>query len=385
MPVTPLKTKTACDQCRFRKLKCDGGFPCARCARMEFECSFNTQSTRNRRVEQLRGRRSPLSSPVTASDEDGEGHDDTRSPESPSFGSGVRDLLPSGPIPQHMRAGLPDSASSFQTRHRSSRQAGQWPEDATLQVPDTRGMAIDLQHANDTAVRDTGRDILSTRVQGWSTNEPQRHLNQVNERPNSVSVPHQDPRSPLDIPTVGPDAFGSSLTTSIDDTRSASFNESEVLPWLDIFFARLSSTLPIVDHTVIYRDVIRGRQETDRNFASMVLSLCALALVQPVFKAESPSMLARTKLARQFLGRALQARGYDWGEDMTIEAVIASFFMFATLYGLDHPKAAWLRLKEAVECGQLIGLHRPDKYNNLSIEERSQPLRLFLILAVTER
>ena len=70
---------------------------------------------------------------------------------------------------------------------------------------------------------------------------------------------------------------------------------------------------------------------------------------------------------------------------MTIEAVIASFFMFATLYGLDHPKAAWLRLKEAVECGQLIGLHRPDKYNNLSIEERSQPLRLFLILAVTER
>jgi hypothetical protein len=117
----------------------------------------------------------------------------------------------------------------------------------------------------------------------------------------------------------------------------------------------------------------------------MVLSLCALALVQPVFKAESPSMLARTDLARRMLSRALQAREFDFGEDMTIEGVIASFFMFAALYGLDRPKAAWLRLREAVECGQLIGLHRPETYSNLSKDEQGQPFRLFLVLAVTER
>ncbi|KAL2203316.1 hypothetical protein CC79DRAFT_1218163 [Sarocladium strictum] len=385
MPATPLKTRTACDQCRFRKLKCDGGFPCGRCAKMEFECSFNAQSTRNRRVAQLRGSNGQSSPSVSASNKDANDYNDDgmRSPGISHFEAGGRDLLHSDPISQHGRTGLPDAAYQPQDSHHSASQYVQSPEEDISWGRGSRTVPLDLSQDNGISVGATIRS--NTSRQRWSISESQGHMPQATETVNAVSLLDPESQSPFNIPTGRSDPLITSPSTSTNLNKSASFSESEVLPWLDIFFARLYSTLPIVDQQTIYRDIMRGRQDTDRSFASMVLSLCALALVQPVFKAESPSMLARSDLARRMLSRALQARDFDFGEDMTTEAVIASFFMFAALYGLDRPKAAWLRLREAVECGQLIGLHRPETYSNLSREEQGQPFRLFLVLAVTER
>jgi hypothetical protein len=47
--------------------------------------------------------------------------------------------------------------------------------------------------------------------------------------------------------------------------------------------------------------------------------------------------------------------------------------------------AAWLRLREAVECGRLLGLHRPESYEQYSEIDKGRRLRIFLILSVTER
>lgn len=48
-------------------------------------------------------------------------------------------------------------------------------------------------------------------------------------------------------------------------------------------------------------------------------------------------------------------------------------------------KAAWLKLREAVECGRLLGMHKPETYEQYNPVEKARRLRIFLILSVTER
>jgi hypothetical protein len=69
MPIAGQKIKHACDQCRLRKLKCDGGQPCPRCDRMQFRCTFERvhqqRKTNSRRIDLIRGQQGtpPLSPP----------------------------------------------------------------------------------------------------------------------------------------------------------------------------------------------------------------------------------------------------------------------------------------------------------------------------------
>ncbi|KAH7121832.1 hypothetical protein B0J13DRAFT_158963 [Dactylonectria estremocensis] len=383
MSGTPSKTKTACDQCRFRKLRCDGGFPCGRCSKLEFECSFNTKTSRNRRIEQLREQRSQLPPPSASfhEHEPEHEHDGGQSPmlvddesdrqESTDLGSklgdGVACSLPasddclshvSPPLSQSIA--LQGSHPSLVTESRS-----------VAAIPGS--MSFD-QHDPEVPPL---RDAIASLHAGSPYDAP--------SHPSTDAVVTGSTLVPREFPVLEHGSFSPSSSRPAACRRCIAFDESEVLPWLNIFFDRLYSTLPIVNHLAVYQDVMNGRQDTDANFATMILSLCALALIQPVFKAEYSSMPTRTALATKMLRSALQARDFDFGENITLEAVVASFFMFAALYGLDRPKAAWLRLREAVEGGQLIGLHQPETYQGLSADEKSQRFRLFLILAVTER
>jgi hypothetical protein len=97
-------------------------------------------------------------------------------------------------------------------------------------------------------------------------------------------------------------------------------------------------------------------------------------------------MSFRQSLAKKMLSRASEMRtSFDFGENATLEAAATSFFMFGALHGLNLLNAAWLRLREAIEFGRLIGLDKPDAYAGLDTHEQSQRFRLFLILSVTER
>ncbi|KEF56361.1 uncharacterized protein A1O9_07942 [Exophiala aquamarina CBS 119918] len=165
----------------------------------------------------------------------------------------------------------------------------------------------------------------------------------------------------------------------------SAFSEGDVMPWINIFFDRLYPTLPIVNRFSLYRDIVAGRQSQDRDFTAMVLSLSALALVQPVLREEYESMPSRITLATNMLQAAMRSRTHTFGENLTVVTVVASFFMFAALFGMGNQNAAWLRLREAVECGKMIGLHRPETYRYLDRDEKGQRFRLFLILSVTER
>ncbi|KAH7019663.1 hypothetical protein EDB80DRAFT_205720 [Ilyonectria destructans] len=388
MSGTPFKTKKACDQCRFRKLRCDGGFPCGRCSKLEFECSFNAKTSRNRRIEQLRERRNRFPPPSAMFEPENEQDggespmlaDDESDPpqESTDLGSKENDRVScseSLPVPaingcrSHVSPPLSQSIA-LQGSHSNLATESQLRSVAAIP-----GSASLDQHDPDVPSQRDATPSLHTGSQYDVPSHPSIDAMATG----TTFLPHEIPA--LEYHRL----FSSSSSRPTGPRHGIAFDENEVLPWLNIFFERLYSTLPIVNHLAVYQDVMNGRQDTDAHFATMMLSLCALALIQPVFKAEYSSMPTRTALATKMLRSALQARDFDFGENMTLEAVVASFFMFAALYGLDRPKAAWLRLREAVEGGQLIGLHQPETYQGLSPDEKSQRFRLFLILAVTER
>jgi hypothetical protein len=175
------------------------------------------------------------------------------------------------------------------------------------------------------------------------------------------------------------------ITTSEDAAWPAAISHSDILRWINVYFDRLYLTLPVINRTTLYHDLMLGRHKADADFSSMILSMCALSIMQPVLREEYDSMPARRDLATKMLQAALGLRGFDFGEAVTLEGSIASFFMFATFFGMGMHKAAWLRLRESVECGKLLGLHQPQAYHGLDAQIKGHRFRFLLILAVTER
>lgn len=175
------------------------------------------------------------------------------------------------------------------------------------------------------------------------------------------------------------------ITTLEDTAWPTAISHNDILRWIDVYFDRLYLTLPVVNRTALYQDLMLGRHREDADFSSMILSICALAITQPVLREEYQFMPARRELATKMLQAALSLRRFDFGENVTVEGAIASFFIFATFFGMGMHKAAWLRLRESVECGKLLGLHQPQAYDGLDTQVKGQRFRFLLILAVTER
>lgn len=175
------------------------------------------------------------------------------------------------------------------------------------------------------------------------------------------------------------------ITTFEDTAWPAAISHNDILRWIDVYFDRLYLTLPVVNRTALYQDLMLGRHKEDADFSSMILSICALAITQPVLREEYEFMPARRELATKMLQAALSLRRFDFGENVTVQGAIASFFIFATFFGMGMHKAAWLRLRESVECGKLLGLHQPQAYDGLDTQVKGQRFRFLLILAVTER
>jgi hypothetical protein len=134
-----------------------------------------------------------------------------------------------------------------------------------------------------------------------------------------VSLPDQET---LDIDFQSPHA------TAPRSVWPSQFKEHDILQWIDVFFDRLHGTLPVVDKT-LYRDLMLRQHHVDRDFAALVLSLCSLSVVGPIYQKERPSTSARMRVAKEMLASAANLRtSYDFGEQANLEVTtVTSFFM----------------------------------------------------------
>jgi hypothetical protein len=199
------------------------------------------------------------------------------------------------------------------------------------------------------------------------------------------------PSLPLESPNSGLfDAFGamaqSELPAETPDIWPSKVNEANLLPWIDVYFKRLHPTIPVLNRANIYSDMLLRKHRVDPQYGAMLLGLCAFAMTQPVQIHERATTASRSVQARILMEECVRMRlSADFGENPTIEMILASFFLFACLFGTDQHKAARHRLREAVDLAYSLGMHLPQTYTVLTRELREQWLRTYLVLSVTER
>lgn len=169
-------------------------------------------------------------------------------------------------------------------------------------------------------------------------------------------------------------------------TWPASIVEANMIPWIDVYFDRLHPTLPLLNRSTLFIRILSQEHRTNAQFGSMLLSLCAFSLTQPIEIDERPTTSSRATQARLMMNEATKMRSSsDFGEHPSIEAVLTSFFLFGCLFGSNQHNAAWLRLREALDLAATLGLNDPDSYRDLPSDEKGQRLRTYLVLSITER
>lgn len=332
----------ACDQCKSRKVRCDMTKPCITCSSKGFSCTY----------DQARKKRGPAGKRISAI----QSHQ-----RSLSFGE------------QHSYQPLqsPGLSDLHRVTTAPSRSETNQYSPASSGFVDGNQQAQHVQHGQ------TMYSATSDMSDGSLILSPGAFI---------------FPSLPAESPTAMSDPFSEMLEqelaplTDAADVWPAKVNETTLLPWIDVYFKRLHPTIPILNRTTMYADMLLRKHRIDPQYGAMLLGLCAFAMTQPVQIHERASMPSRSVQARMLMEECVKMRvAADFGEDPSIEMILASFFLFACLFGNNQHKAARHRLREAVDLAYSLGLHLPDAYSGLNADIREQWLRTYLVLSVTER
>jgi hypothetical protein len=179
------------------------------------------------------------------------------------------------------------------------------------------------------------------------------------------------------LPFTPPDDISPILTLTL---------ETLIKPQLDVFFVRIFPMMPVFPPSYTFSRLSDPSALLCPDFIAMILSMSALSLIHPLMSHEMVEKVTRAKKAKVLLDEAcrLMAR-WDHGSNVTLEAVMAKYLMFGTLFELGHTGPARLRLKEAVNLGSEMYLDRVESYQGLEPLELKRRLRMYWVLAVTER
>ncbi|KAJ5675923.1 hypothetical protein N7462_008820 [Penicillium macrosclerotiorum] len=388
--------KRACDQCKFRKIKCSLSQPCKACQSMGFDCTFlqpqKKRGPTGHRVSQIRQQqthitpRDPQESPIakqdafqyhphvpTSSVDTGQPVSLPGSSWTPAHGgvtmpmNGAAGLAPSGPP-----TGVVD-AWGADTTSLDSHSGGVvgWNDrpDVEYWLPDNLGAQVPIFEF-------PGSNIY-LKPSLPSIIQPVPDVAAMN-------MPSQEPQGMRFSPAVA--SMQSSESQDTEEFWPNSINEANMIPWIDVYFDRLHPTVPVLSRSSLFTRMMSQEHRRNPHFGSMLLSLCAFSLTQPIEINEHATTSSRATQARSMMHEATKMRSCsDFGEHPTIEAVLTSFFLFGCLFGSNQHNAAWLRLREALDLASTLGLNDPESYHNLPGEEKGQRLRTYLVLSITER
>lgn len=185
----------------------------------------------------------------------------------------------------------------------------------------------------------------------------------------------------------GPSSTPGSVTYSESDANEAHpLSDSVLIPNIAVFFERLQSIMPVFTRAWVFDKIDRGEHRTDPQLGAMLIALSAFALCQPVDSTDPVDSSSRKRKVRRLLEESVKMRNSALlGSHPSLEAIMCSFFIFGTLFGLGEENAAWFRLREAVTLGYLLRIHETSSYENLDKDEQERRLRAYLLLAITER
>jgi hypothetical protein len=163
-----------------------------------------------------------------------------------------------------------------------------------------------------------------------------------------------------------------------------------LLAHVNVYFKYLFPIMPVVRKEEIQADCHQLERLSSRRYAFLA-SLCAATHIQlkfdgamdpSAFNTEGQNMMSGEEL----LAEAVRARKEcDPVDEVSIESLLTSFFLFACYGNLDKQEQAWFYLCQATSMIFTLGLHREVTYSEFSPEEAEERRRVFWLLFITER
>lgn len=162
--------------------------------------------------------------------------------------------------------------------------------------------------------------------------------------------------------------------------------ESLIRPQLDTFYDRIYPMMPVFPPSYLFARLADPVSLGQPDFVALILAKCAMSLIHPLLTHEMPQRPMRLRQAKILLDEACRLLAkWNYGCQVTLEAVMASYLMFGILFEMGQTAGAKLRLKEAIAMGETMELNLPTSYHNLGTAEVKRRMRMYWVLAVTER
>ncbi|KAA8648812.1 putative C6 transcription factor (AmyR) [Aspergillus tanneri] len=316
--------KQACDNCRRRKIKCSRELPCDKCQRLLLSCSYSDVLRRK----------------------------------GPKF----RTLYPLAPIhPLVSRRG--EERRCHSQKHPLD---SEWlSESGTYALPGSGSPVSPFTAADN--------QYIPSELSDSCTRLPPPELVSSPDSTNSLS---------------------DSLIGAIFPSARR-LSAPVLLAHVNVFLKYLFPIMPVVQKEKLHQDCHQPQHLSSRRYAFLA-SLCAVTHIQlkldGATSASNPSHLqagvdGRSVMSgEELLAEAVRARkDVDLVDEMSVESLLTSFFLFAAYGNLDKQDHAWFYLCQATSMVFTLGLHRESTYSDLSVEEAEERRRIFWLLFITER
>ena len=170
-----------------------------------------------------------------------------------------------------------------------------------------------------------------------------------------------------------------------------------LLAHVNVYLKYLFPIMPVVRREALQRDSHHPNHLSPQRYAFLA-ALCAATHIQLKLdggtSSTSDSNTApavdvdghRLMSGEELLAEAVRARNEcKVVDDMNVESLLTSFFLFACYGNLNKQRQAWFYLCQTTSMAFELGLHRESTYAGLSAEEAEEKRRVFWLLFVTER
>ncbi|KAF6830086.1 fungal specific transcription factor [Colletotrichum musicola] len=330
--------RTVCDHCRRRRIRCDGKFPCEQCVHASLTCKRD-------HVPKKRG---------------------------PKRGHGrVINELRAKESTQKQQLQLQQQQQQLQQAQRPFN-AENALESPTEYVRRRLSAACPPLNVDSVDIGMSGSDLGEAASQRSSTasaaSTPPSFWAAVTSNPAHNNVP--EPRGLF----------------SSDELRPRTRNYFHMIPQLvELYYEHIYPIMPLIYMPAIRETISRpGMTPSERN---MIYAMCALTSMHMSGKSiGAPGPTSWEVVGRFFLDETISTRqSYDFLEDLSLSAVISSFYLSTSFFEINQSRKSWYYLREALTNAQDLGLQDDATYYGLSEEETLCRQRVFWILFVTER
>ncbi|KAJ5299619.1 transcriptional regulator family: Fungal Specific TF [Penicillium atrosanguineum] len=159
-----------------------------------------------------------------------------------------------------------------------------------------------------------------------------------------------------------------------------------LLAHVTVFLKRLYPIMPVFDSSQVVKDCEQV-ETLSRSRYAFLLALCAATHLQLNLDVKQDhGVLQYSEHGRVLVAEALRAlQEFDPIENLQIDSVLSSFFLFSAYGNMDQQDHAWFYLSQSISYAYALNLHREQTYASLPSAEAELRRRVFWLLFITER